>query len=276
MSSPQSPAELSTFRLRRRTPGSFILVPCPQEGRSIRCQGHLEADAALILSACPCVARIQEQPLAIWYAWQATPQGFRIRLLSRPPERKPRSDDPVCVSYIVPDFLVSMVDGRQYLVEVKPSRRLDRPRVQRKLAVAQLFAQRQGWVFNLLTERELRTGPLLANLHLIRRYLQLRPDARLATQLELRVPESGVRIGDLLLPAGETSSRYQHILHMLSLGQLTCAMHASPLDQQILLFPKGAIVWDPFVSLWAPSGCSASGPSGSSASSPATTSSPST
>jgi hypothetical protein len=39
------PAEQSTFRLRRRTPGSFLLVPCPKQGRSIRCQGQLEAAA---------------------------------------------------------------------------------------------------------------------------------------------------------------------------------------------------------------------------------------
>ena len=50
------PADLSTFRLRRRTPGSFLLVPCPKQGRSIRCQGQLEAAAAVILVACPQVA----------------------------------------------------------------------------------------------------------------------------------------------------------------------------------------------------------------------------
>ena len=44
---------LSTFRLRRRTPGSFLLVPCPRQGRSIRCQGQLEAAATVILVACP-------------------------------------------------------------------------------------------------------------------------------------------------------------------------------------------------------------------------------
>jgi hypothetical protein len=59
---------LSTFKLRRRTPGPFILVPCPREGRSIRCQGHLEADVALVLAACPRVIRLREQPEKVWYA----------------------------------------------------------------------------------------------------------------------------------------------------------------------------------------------------------------
>ena len=47
---------VSTFHLRRRTPGSFLLVPCPRQGR----QGQLEGAAATILVACPAVAHIQE------------------------------------------------------------------------------------------------------------------------------------------------------------------------------------------------------------------------
>ena len=75
----------STFRLRRRTPGTFVLVPAPRLGRSIRCQGQLEAATAQILAACPKVRNIQEQPLAIWYAWcQATND---ITILDGPPTK---------------------------------------------------------------------------------------------------------------------------------------------------------------------------------------------
>jgi hypothetical protein len=73
---------LSTFRIRRRTPGSFLLVPSLRQGRSIRCQGQLEAAAAVILAACPKVVHIQEQPLAIWYEWR----GAQSEL----PESQPR------------------------------------------------------------------------------------------------------------------------------------------------------------------------------------------
>ena len=79
------PSDLSTFRLRRRTPGSFLLVPCQKQGRSIRCQGQLEAAAAVILVACPQVVHIQEQPLAIWYAWQGEEGDLGIQLLDGPP-----------------------------------------------------------------------------------------------------------------------------------------------------------------------------------------------
>jgi len=62
------------------------------------------------------------------------------------------------MSYIVPDFLVEMADGRKRLVEVKPSRRLDRPIVQRKLAVGRLFAAQEGWIFHVVTEKGLFQG----------------------------------------------------------------------------------------------------------------------
>ena len=45
--------QISTFKLRRRTPGTYVLVPYPKQGRSIRCQGQLEAATAQILAACP-------------------------------------------------------------------------------------------------------------------------------------------------------------------------------------------------------------------------------
>src|SRR5262249_931156 len=170
MSTSRDPADLSTFRLRRRTPGPFILVPCPAEGRSIRCQGHLEADPALTLSACPRLARLREQPFAAWYAWRHAPGGCQIRLLDGPPARRPRKTDPVRVTYVVPDFLAGLADGPERLLEVKPSRKLVDPVVQRKLAVARLFADSRRWPFHVLTHRELRRGPLPGTLRLLRRH----------------------------------------------------------------------------------------------------------
>ena len=125
MADAHQPAGLSTFRLRRQTPGSFLLVPCPKQGRSIRCQGQLEGAAAVILVACPQVAHIQEQPLRIWYAWRGAEGPVDIQLLEGPPASPRKREKDAGTSYIVPDFLVEMADGRKRLVEVKPSSRLD-------------------------------------------------------------------------------------------------------------------------------------------------------
>src|SRR4051794_18321139 len=115
---PRPPADNSTFPLRRRTPGSFLLVPCPREGRAIRCQGHLEADAALVLASCPRVARLREQPLAVWYVWRPSPGGCQVCLLDAPPEKTSRKAGVSAVTYVLPDFLVGMTDGSEHLVEV--------------------------------------------------------------------------------------------------------------------------------------------------------------
>src|SRR5436190_13443630 len=97
------PPQVSTFSLRRRTPGTFVLMPFPKQGRSIRCQGQLEAAAAQTLAACPLVHKIQEQPQPIWYSWHD--ETGEITLLDGPPSKVFRKAH--CCSYIVPDFLVT-------------------------------------------------------------------------------------------------------------------------------------------------------------------------
>ena len=277
MSAPPSPSEVSTFRLRRGTPGSFVLVPCPQEGRSVRCQGHLEADTALTLSFCPLVTRLQEQPLRIWYAWRPILGGCQVHLLAEPPPRNLRKNKSFRITYILPDFLVTIAGKPPHLLEVKPSRKLDHPVVRRKLAVARLFAERQGWTFHVLTERELRRGPLLANLRLLRRYRHFPAEARLTEQVAARISAAGIRLGELIGPPAQAEPAvYSHVLHLLCVGQLTFDPCARPLDSETLVFPKGAIVWDPFASAWAPSGCSTDGPTACCASPLPTSSSPST
>ena len=82
MSEAYQETNVSTFRLRRRTPGSFLLVPCPKQDRAIRCQGQLEGAAATILAACPQVARIHVQYLEGRLQFQGEPS---------PTTTKPRS-----------------------------------------------------------------------------------------------------------------------------------------------------------------------------------------
>jgi hypothetical protein len=261
-------SNLSTFRLRRRTPGSFVLVPCPKQGRSIRCQGQLEAATAVILIASPQVAHIQEQPLAIWYAWRAAAGAVEIQLLGGPPATPRKREKDAGLSYIVPDFLVEMTDGRRRLVEVKPSTRLDRPIVQRKLAVGRAFAASQGWTFHLVTERGLFEGPLLDNVRLVNRYRLGRMDPCVLEQLLLQVPTGGIELGQLLTDHDPVRRVHlkTHVLHLLAVVRLSFDPSKRPLDNQTLIFPGGYLSWDPFDSLWAPSGSSMGGPGGSSAS----------
>jgi hypothetical protein len=269
------PADISTFSLRRRTPGSFLLVPCPRQGRSIRCQGQLEGAAATTLVACPQVLHIQEQPMAIWYAWQELEDHIEIELLDRPPVNRRRRRNGRQCSYIVPDFLVEMTNHRKRLVEVKPSDQRSKPKVQRKLAVAQQFAIQNDWTFHIVTEKELSTGHLLSNIRLLNRYRQACLDTDLLNRVESLVPPAGIEMATLLSTLDHDDSRnIQAVYHLLATGRLSFDPRAGPFDNETLIFPGGAISWDPFDSVWAPSGCSTDGPTVSSDNSRPTGSSP--
>ncbi|HWL10063.1 MAG TPA: TnsA endonuclease N-terminal domain-containing protein [Planctomicrobium sp.] len=263
--------DLSTFRLRRRTPGSFLLVPCPRLGRSLRCQGQLEAAAATVLANCPLVISIQEQPLQIWYAWRDTSSGPQIRLLTEPPTRKlPKG---IRSSYVVPDFLVRMEKGPVRLVEVKPSSQLERPIVQRKLAVARAYARQRGWKYHVLTERQLLQGPLLSNLRLLGRYRQSVVNSKLANRLvefvdhQRSKPATLVRFSDTVRGISDSQLRLT-LFHLLAVGRLDCDPVTEPIGDFTPLYSGGTHPWDPFDSAWGLSGCGTDAPSASSANSP--------
>lgn len=267
-SHPEPSSEVSTFRLRRRTPGTFVLIPCPRIDRSLRCQGQLEAAAATILAACPTLITIQEQPLQIWYAWRETPAGLEIQLLSEPPTPQFRRKQNC--SYIVPDFLVEMQSSRKRLVEVKPSSKLTRPTVQRKLAVGREYATKHGWTFHVVTEREAFAGPLLDNLRLMGRFRHLVVDPHFLTAVEHEVRQRPTILSELfalqttLADAPQTRAA---VLHLAVLGRLDFDPRLALFSDQLLLFPGGTILWDPFDSLWAPSGSWTNVPTASSANS---------
>ena len=257
---------VSTFRLRRRTPGSFVLVPFPKGGRSIRCQGQLEAATAVIMANCPLVAAIHEQPFQIWYAWRETESRVEIRLLDQQIAARPSA--PWRCSYIVPDFLVTMTDGQRHLVEVKPSSKLVRPDVQRKLSVARRYAEQQGWTFHVVTEVELRRGSLISNLRLLSRYRRLIAEPTVLATIEESVTAGASTFGNILhqssRSANQTDTRTA-LLHLIASGRLDVDLLSVPISDNSILYPGGSISWEPFDSVWGPSGSSTDGHSASSA-----------
>ena len=260
MSLPDHGPLISTFRLRRRTPGTFVLVPCERLGRSIRCQGQLEAAAAQILVAAPAVKTLLEQPLRIDYAWREQPPA--IRLLAAPPARCGQRTERC--SFIVPDFLVELASGKKWLVEVKPSARLSDPLVARKLAVGRLFAESRGWNYRVLTEQQLFRGPVLRNVQLLARFGHWQGSSDLLATIEARVRESPATIARLLLEAANhqpASTLLAALFHLLATGRLDADLLAAPLTDQTLVYLGGTFSWDPFDSVWAPDGSSTDGPS---------------
>lgn len=245
----------STFRLRRRTPGTFVLVPCPKQGRSIRCQGQLEAAAAQVLVACPQVHLIEEQPRSIWYEWSEEPHD--VRLWDASPTSTIRKTHRV--SHIVPDFLVTMKDDRRRLVEIKPSVKLVRPDIRRKFTVGRLFAERNGWSFHVLTERELLSGPLSTNVRLMHRFRRSNLDEALLSGLAALVAPGTTTLAELMrrFTTVEPAIVVAAVFHLVAVGRLDFDPSV-PFSEAARLFPGGTLPWDPFDSAWGASGCSTS------------------
>jgi hypothetical protein len=217
-----------------------------------------------VLAACPLVENILEQPMSIYYAWRDDPPS--IRLLDGPPAKALRRS--LRCSYIVPDFSITMGSGNQRLVEVKPSAKLNRPLTERKLAVARLFAAKQGWTFHVVTERQLYTGPLLANVRLLSRFRLLAADSRLLTAIRDHIQHGPIAIRDLVRESAadfEPAQVKATLLHLVASGQIDIDPRAGPISDQSLLHPGGAILWDPFDSVWGPSCSLTDAPFGSSA-----------
>lgn len=261
----------STFQLRRRTPGTFVLVPFPRQGRSIRCQGQLEAAAAQILVASPRVTEILEQPFAVWYACDESTGA--IRLLDGPPDKAFRKRHRV--SYVVPDFLVTLDEGARRLVEVKPDARLSRPLVRRKLSVAALAAQERGWKYHVVTDRHLSCGPILANVRLLARFRHAGSSPSLVERIVSIVAKRPATIEMLVSECGgEPAEAKAAALHLAAVGCLAADPRFEPVSNLTLLYPGGSLPWDPFDSVWEPSGFATNGPFASSANSVPTNSLP--
>lgn len=61
----------------------------------------------------------------------------------------------------IPDFLVTYIDGRQVIVEIKPLSRMTRSTNVKKFAAAKEWCAENDYQFQILTERELKEMHIL-------------------------------------------------------------------------------------------------------------------
>ncbi len=61
----------------------------------------------------------------------------------------------------LPDFLVNMADGSRWLVEVKPSKKLQQAVVKKKMLAGQRWCEEHGATYKFITECELKGMGLL-------------------------------------------------------------------------------------------------------------------
>lgn len=59
------------------------------------------------------------------------------------------------LSKYFPDFLIEYVDGRKELIEIKPARKVEQKKVQKKAEAAKQWCSEHGASYKILTEAEL-------------------------------------------------------------------------------------------------------------------------
>jgi TnsA endonuclease N terminal len=111
-----------------------------KNGRMVHNEGLLELDASYLFEMSPRIVRYGEQAEQIHY-----PDGAKLRRYT-------------------PDFELVLVTGETILVEVKPSRNLEKAETRHKFHCISEYFARCGKPFVILTEEKLRSEPRQANL----------------------------------------------------------------------------------------------------------------
>ncbi|OQS30421.1 TnsA endonuclease N-terminal domain-containing protein [Chromobacterium violaceum] len=122
--------------------------PSTKAGRMLSFEQLLERDALYLFEFCPLVVEIREQPFRFHYS-----DGCKVRRYT-------------------PDFALTLKDGSQVIVEVKPARSLARPDIQAKIMAIQEAMKRQGYRYLILSDSTIRQEPRLENLKCLHPYLR--------------------------------------------------------------------------------------------------------
>jgi hypothetical protein len=126
--------------------------------RMVAFESLIEQDCLYVLDYERDVAFYEEQPLTVDYVWEGKARHY------------------------TPDFHVERVQAHE-LIECKPHSKVDTEENQRKFAAARAWCQANGWIFRVITDQALRTGPRLANIKLLTRYARLEVDPAIALRV---------------------------------------------------------------------------------------------
>lgn len=177
------------------------LFPSRKNNRMVGYEHLLEADACVLFEMSPQIAAYHEQPTRISF-----PEGDRTRLYT-------------------PDYQLELTDGRQFLVEIKPARRLAAPEIRDKFDRIEEHMHRLGLSFIVLTDELIRKQPRLTNLRRLRYDAPLSPVDYDAIRRSLRtISHSGfITLGQLIALLGSST-----VVDLLTRGHATC-----PLDRPL-------------------------------------------
>lgn len=167
---------------------------------SVGFESSLERDLAELMHFASNVTHIEEQPVRIYYI-----------------------DEEGRNHYYTPDFLIQRDNAPPLLIEVKLQKFLT-PDLDTKLNAAKQYAENLGWVFEVWTEREIRT-PRLKNIRFLLPYRQRQINPDRASSILYQLDTYGaMSIEDVLMACwkDETERAYgQAVLwHLLAVGKI--------------------------------------------------------
>lgn len=119
-------------------------------GRMMYWESTLERDYFYLLEFDPDVLSYREQSFKIHYTYEGEKRVY------------------------TPDILVVRKNKTQ-VVEVKPSSKINNKRNLLKFNVGRRYCKKNGYEFIVVTEKEIREGELLSNLHFLYRFVNQRP-----------------------------------------------------------------------------------------------------
>lgn len=203
---------LSRKALTRSGRGFRMRIPSMKLGRMVECESILEGDVVLLLEYSPGVLSYQEQPALIHY-WD----GEQMR------------------AYF-PDFEVLLSDGSLVHLEIKPSKKLSKPKIAEKYRAIATHYKQTPTKFRIVTELECQREPLRSNL---RRLNYLR--AKLTAEVLPMQTELFRLLGKLpiALATSEIILGVDVSQRLLSLGRLHCDLSAEITPDTLVSVTEG-------------------------------------
>ena len=178
----------------RRHKSMCCLVPSRKMGRMIHCESMLEGDAVGIFDHSPDVRAFMEQP--------CTEHVFGDGKFFR----------------YTPDFQLTLINGDQEYVEIKPERKLRSPKLKRRLNHIARHFEKSGKRFRVMTDLEIRIKPLRRNLKLHSYHARALPqDFEFASRVQTLAETSGLTFG----MAQTVLQDSQAVMRLISRGCMT-------------------------------------------------------
>ncbi|VVE63213.1 hypothetical protein PCA31118_01154 [Pandoraea captiosa] len=185
--------------------------PSRKLGRMVAFESLIERDVILLLEFSRGVQSYQEQPERIVYSDGQTMREY------------------------YPDFEAKLASGPRVHIEVKPSAKLDSPKITKKLQqIAAHYAQHREEHFRVITELDARKEPLRSNLKTLSP-LRAKPAAS-PHGLSMYLPGKPWH-------ALEASVGRDVLLKQIALGNLVCDL-ASPLQGDLMVFNAQEVAHD--------------------------------